>query len=87
MQANNTSNPSGKIRVLLVDDEPLAIEGWKELLLRAKDFEVIGNIELEDFPKKLTSLPSFEIVLSSKTLLNPSNNDLIELLKKSGPRV
>ena len=43
MLEDETLNPIGKIRILLVDDEPLAIEGWIALLSKAKDFEIIGG--------------------------------------------
>ena len=40
MQEEDNLKVPGKIRVLLVDEEPLAIEGWKELLSKAKDIEI-----------------------------------------------
>ncbi len=68
MLEDETLNPIGKIRILLVDDEPLAIEGWIALLSKAKDFEIIGGVHPEDVIESLTSLPRFEIVLSSSPM-------------------
>jgi DNA-binding NarL/FixJ family response regulator len=72
-----------KIRVFLIDDEPLAIKGWKELLSKAGDFQVTGEVSTRKLSGSIKALPQFDIVLAGKDLLDlATRKHTIDALKK-----
>jgi DNA-binding NarL/FixJ family response regulator len=77
-----------KIKVFLIDDEPLAIEGWKDLLIKDGHFQIVGKTSPEKMKKSTGALPHFDIVLAGAGLLMLSTKKrTISALKKAGLNV
>lgn len=72
-----------KIRIFLIDDEPLAIKGRKDLLIKAGDFAVVGKSSTRALSSTLQSVPQFDIVLAGKDILDITNRKrIIDVLRK-----
>jgi DNA-binding NarL/FixJ family response regulator len=73
------------IKVLLIDDDPLVLEGWEKAIQRARDIQVVGKVSLAGL-RQLSAFPgSPEIVIVKAPLfLKKENGKLIRSLKASG---
>jgi DNA-binding NarL/FixJ family response regulator len=73
-----------KIRVFLVDDEPIALEGWKKLLEKVDDFQIVGESATRTVLTPLKNLPPVDIVLIGANLLKlPARKRIVNAIKKS----
>lgn len=77
----------GRIRVLLVDDHPVIRDGFKRLLEKSDDFEVVGAVDsVEDALKEMTR-NNVEIVLMDIQLPGVDGVEGTRLLKAGYPHV
>lgn len=62
--------PSGKIRVLLVDDSSMARDAWKMVLTKSRQIEVIGSLTTLDLIRGIKlSLPP-EVIVAGQSFLD-----------------
>lgn len=76
------------IKVFLIDDEPLAIEGWKNLLNNAGGFQIVGDATSNITALVKENLPKIDIVIAGVGLLRlPSQKKVMSILRSSGVNV
>lgn len=74
------------INVFLIDDEPLAIEGWRNLLNNAGGFQIVGEVSSNITSLVKEKLPKIDIVIAGMGLLQlPLQKKVISILRNSGP--
>lgn len=72
-----------QIKVFLIDDEPLVLEGWRHLLVRAGGFQIVGESTPENALIFNSTIQKLDIVIAGAGLLNLNIcNEIISNLHK-----
>jgi DNA-binding NarL/FixJ family response regulator len=62
--AHKQINASGKIRVLLVDDDEMARNAWKKVVSKSSQIQVIGETTLRDLERNIRNIYAPEVIVS-----------------------
>lgn len=85
MSAKITANTPGKKRILLVDDHPIVLEGFAELINGNKEFQVCGTAATAGEAMDAVAKLKPDLVVVDLSLEGGSGLDLIKNLKALHP--
>jgi DNA-binding NarL/FixJ family response regulator len=70
MKKKSKTKPSGKIRVMLVDDSAMARDAWKMVLTKSRQIEVVESLPTLDFIRRIKfSIPP-EVIVAGQSFLD-----------------